>query len=151
MKLSIKSYISGQTALDIHEHSQLLGHVANGPFREFPPYAWFGEDDPEKNTLECLGTFGLQESSAWLRHFGYGIHRDFLCFVADPMRAVLDIVFFVDSVGLKPKPYFSEKHVQHGCQKQEILFHAVKMERYYKRRGLYEWIKHEFNNSQSLI
>lgn len=148
MEVIIRNYISGQTALALRENSYLLRRPAGTPFLEFPAEAWFGENDPEKNTLECLGAFGLQESSAWLRHFGFTAFQNTAYFVADPMRAVLDIVFFVDSMGLKPKPFFSGKYIQAGWQKREILSNAVKMARFYKRRSLYEWIRHEYNNLQ---
>lgn len=149
MQFTIKEYISGRFALDLACRLQLYGGEPAGTVRrQFPPDAWFGEHDPERDDLACLGTFGLHESSAWLRRLGFEIHRDMRVFVADPMRAVLDAIFFVSSMGLNPKPYFSEMHVQWGWQKREVLFHAVRIARFYNRRKLFEWLKFEFNNSQ---
>lgn len=144
MVFSITRYISGQFALDLHRHSHLLGWSKG--FRPIPPHALFGSHEPEKNTLDCLGAWGLHEASAWLKHFGYELPKEDYCFVAEPMRAVTDLIFFLDATGA-PSPFLSEMHVQSLWQKLEILSAVEKLARHHNRLQLLGWIEFERDNT----
>lgn len=146
MNFTIKNYLSGYFALKMPSPEGTTGDWH--PFGEnvIPEIAWYGEDYPDRNTLDCLGTYGLWEGSFWLKSYKFDVPNT--CFVANHFRAVLDLVKYADSVGLiGGNKLLSEQFIDHPKHKEEILIQALKLAKFYKSEIIYKWVEHEATHS----